>query len=433
MSTDQESPLEPGRSSARRPQPGPETPPQPTGPPEANTAPGSAGGVPAVPPPQAADPSGARRLPRVPPLPAAIAGLLVLTVVAGLIAFGSGAEQDGGGGERRTRAGGPAKDPGKPDPQAARTARRLATLPGLKYTGTFTTKGATVRADLLVTRAGSATGTLTVGGLRAELVSLDGTSYLRGSAEFWRSYGGVTTNPGDYANAWTRAPGQPLDFDIPTLLAPSAIAQRLQTARPHGDVESVAGEPARTVTTPRGDYLVSAADAGRLLRVQAPGGGAAYRFEVTEPVEPAAIFAALRTRVGALGRSRDPRVRFAPGTLRLVNCNNNVSSCSLQLATARQGTAPASSGQPRAMMLGSVSAGGRILGACVGSAAVPASGEVRLRCTVSSRGWRSWMSQAQRTPGRHRYTGHSRVVAVAVAKDEVAGLLAKVDREERGG
>jgi hypothetical protein len=320
----------------------------------------------------------------------------------------------------------------------AKAAGRLETLPALRYTGTFTSSGQRVQARLSVTRAGSAIGTITRGGLQAQLVSVDGTTYLKGGPAFWASASGPTSRPEDFAGRWSKAPVTVLGFDVKEFLSPTSIAGLVRGATAGDAAGDAGGRPAHRVETPLGVYWLSAAEPHELLRVE---GASDVRFDVTVLPDAAGVLTELRTRVAALGGARDPGVRFEHGELRFVNCNENVNGCtvSLPVSTRTPAVADGSAGSGsgggaslRAVLTATINADGRALGSCTSVRSLGPARRATLSCTVTSAGWKAWMRRARDVPGRHEYTAQARVVAEAVSPDQVATLLAAVDRERTG-
>ncbi|MBA9001377.1 hypothetical protein [Thermomonospora cellulosilytica] len=356
-----------------------------------------------------------------------IAGLAVTLLVGALVALGlvAGDGPDGATAGSRTSGG-----PSAPS-WSARAAARLAALPALRYTGTFTSNGRTVQAVLSVTRAGSAVGTLTMGGEQARLVTVDGATYLHGGPSFWAGATGPATRPEDFAGRWSKAPVTLLGFDPQDLLSPSAIARAVRGAPVTGSTGYVGDRLVHRVETRQGVYSVTLAEPHDLLQVE---GASNARFAVTAVADAAPVLAELRRRVAALGGARDPGVGFDHGELTFVNCNENVSGCTLQLPVSVR--APLVAGEPaeaaRAVLVATISADGRALGSCTGARSVEATGRAVLTCTVTSPGWRAWMRRARDTPGRHEYTAQARVIGEAVSPDRVRELLALVDRETPG-
>ncbi|WP_067489037.1 hypothetical protein [Actinomadura hibisca] len=321
-------------------------------------------------------------------------------------------------------------EPGKPAPSAwaQEAGRQLTAKPGMRYDGTLTLNGKPVNATLQVTRNGVASGTLTAGALKADLVTAGGVTYVRAGTAFWRDHAGETGRADDYTGRWTKAPASLFGVDVRDLLGPKAIAAALLKAPAKPPAENVAGTPAYRVKTPRADYLVTNAPPYRLLAVQTAGHGDP-RFGATEIADPGPLFAAVRPRVASLPGAVDPALRFAPGKLTFVNCNENTSGCTVSVPaslTEPKGSAPAGA---RAVLRATVTSGAQVLGQCRGSGAVPANGQLVLRCTVVGGAWKRWMKRALDSPGQHAYQASARVLGEAVSAADAARLLKDLDAE----
>ncbi|MBC6457730.1 hypothetical protein [Actinomadura sp. HBU206391] len=315
--------------------------------------------------------------------------------------------------------------------QAGKAAQNLAAVRALRYNGSFSSSGTTMQTQLSVTKAGSGSGSITVGGEKVDMIVVDGTTYLKAGKSFWRSHGGVTTNPEDYAGKWSRAASSTLDLDVKDMLVPSTIVQRLQAAAPSlvGDGADVNGTPALRVATADGEYYISKAQPHKLLRIKSTGTDT-YQFDVTEVAasETIALFRELQGKVRNLTGALDPGVRFLPsGSLKFSNCGSG--GCTLKYTVTSLSLSSSSS--VRAVLKATIRASGRDLGTCTDTRSVSASKKVNLSCTVTSGGWKSWVRWARSTPGSHRYEARARVVAQAVSAGDVNGLLAKLSQEQQ--
>ncbi|MFB4313668.1 hypothetical protein [Actinomadura sp. 21ATH] len=353
----------------------------------------------------------------------AVAGAVV-AVTAAVVAFGVIATRDDDAG----RSG--ATETPAPPAWSREAGRDLKSLPGVRYDGTVTMQGKPVRLRLKVTRSGLATGTLAApGGPEADLVAVEGSTYVKGGPAFWRAYTTEAARASSFANRWTKVPTSfPGVAAVRDVLGPEAIARTLAKASRKPATENAGGTPAYRVKTARADYFIAKAAPHRLLQVRTAGQGDPLLTAVPL-ADPALAIRQLRPRVAALGGAADPALRFEPGKPAFINCNDNTSGCTLNVKatlTVPAGTVPDGA---RASLLATITAEGRTLGSCTTSAAVPTDRKPTLRCTVESRGWRTWMRAAQDDPGEHRYEAHARVLGEAVAASDLARMLALVDRE----
>jgi hypothetical protein len=314
--------------------------------------------------------------------------------------------------------------------RAGKAAQNLGAIPALRYSGTFSSGGDQFQAQLTVTKAGSATGTITVGGSKATLVSVDGKTYLKAPKGFWRGQGGVTANPEDYANRWSKAPDSALNLDVKQVLAAGSIVQALQgisSYQPAGAPQDINGTPAVKVTGADAEYYLSTSEPPKLLRIVGTGSDT-YQFDVTEVSagEAATVFQQLRDQVKALSGARDPSIRFINNGLKNTGCG--VSSCTIKMSATSVsigGSAPV-----RAVMLAKITAGsrtGRTLGTCSDSASAGSGSgkKVNLSCTVRGGAWSSW---ARSVRGTASYYIQAHTVAEATGTDD---LLSAIDQEQQ--
>ncbi|RFS86101.1 hypothetical protein D0T12_05575 [Actinomadura spongiicola] len=356
---------------------------------------------------------------------AIVAGAAAVTVIVGAVVAValSGDEEPADRPVSPTRAA-------APPAWSAAAGRWLRSGTGMRYDGTMTVGGRPVQAHLRVTPAGSATGTLTAGVLRADVVAVDGVTYLKAGPVFWRDYIGETRHPDYYAGRWSKAPASLPGFDIPGVLGPKAITEALTRASAKAPTEDVNGVPAYRVETAGAGYLLSKAAPHRLLSVR-PAGRHAPRFAAAPVVAPGTLFAELRPRVAGLGGAADPGLRFQPGRLTFHNCDRNTNGCTVSVpATLSSPSGKVPSGA-RAALRASITSQGRPLGACRTSEPVTAGQSLTLRCTVTSGLWRRWVRRALDNPGSYPYEATAHVIGEAVGVKDVPKLLSLVDRERR--
>jgi len=353
-----------------------------------------------------------------------VAGGAAVVVVAGgavaALAFG------GDGEPARRKATPTASAP--PPAWTVAAGRGLTSGTGVRYDGTMTLKGRPVQAHLRVTPSGSTTGRLVAGTLTADVVAVDGVTYIRAGLAFWRDYAGEIAHPDYYAGRWSKAPASAPGFDVPGVLGPKAIAKALAKTSENPPTEVVNGVRAYRVKTAAAEYLVMAAAPYRLLSVRAAGQSAPL-LTAAPVAAPATLFTELRPRVAALGGAGDPNLHYRPGTLTFTNCEQNTNGCTVSLPATLTAPDTAVPDGARAALLASITSRGKSLGSCRTSGDVQADRSVVLRCTVTSRLWRNWMKKALDNPGSYPYEASARVVGEALDTADVPELLARVDRE----
>ncbi|MDL4821216.1 hypothetical protein [Actinomadura opuntiae] len=327
--------------------------------------------------------------------------------------------------------------PGKPRPKPSSTApaawalkagRQLTSGPGFHYRGTLTgANGAQIQADLQVTTAGSAVGTLTAGALKADVVAVDGETYIKAGLGFWREYAGERSHPENFAGRWSKAPAAVPGFDVPDVLGAQAIAESLTKAAANPPTQTVNGVRTYRIAAKGATYLVSAEAPYRLLGVQAAGTDGA-RFSVADLPDAGTLFTRLRPRVKALAGAADPNLHFDPGTLTFVDCDQNTAGCTVRVPATLSAPQAVPDGA-RAALRASIATRGTALGSCAASAPVPSDRSLVLSCTVTGRAWRTWVKSALDHPGSYPYSAQARVIGEALTRADVRALLAKVDRE----
>lgn len=350
------------------------------------------------------------------------AGVAVVVAAAATVAVVFISDDDGAGKAR------PKPSAAAPSAWALEAGRQLTSGPGFRYQGTLTAaNGRPVQADLQVTTAGTAIGTLAAGPLSAEVVAVGGGTYVKAGPQFWREYAGESAHPDNYAGRWSKAPASVPGFDVPDVLGAQAIAKLLTKAPAKPPTETVNGVRAYKIKTSGANYLVSAAAPYRLLAVQAAGADAA-RFSVADLPNPAALFARLRPRVKALAGAADPNLHFDPGKLTFVNCDQNTAGCTVRVPATLSSPDTVPDGA-RAALRASITTRGTALGSCSSSAPVPSDRSFALTCTVSGRAWRTWVKSALDHPGSYPYSAQARVIGEALTAADVRSLLAKLDKE----
>ncbi|MEV5569491.1 hypothetical protein AB0L06_05550 [Spirillospora sp. NPDC052269] len=359
------------------------------------------------------------------PSPLLIAGAAVVAIVLAAAAFMMTGDDSG-----KKRRGG--AKPRATAPWASAARQRLLATNGVRYDGTVRSDGRPVHLTLTVFAGGAASGTLTAGPEHADVVAAGGDTYLRAAASFWKNYGGEVEHAADYAGRWTKAPANLPGLDVKSVFAPDTIAKRLASAPDEPSTEKLGNIRAYRVKTPRADYLVQADAPNALLRVQAAVGDQPV-FTVGTVFAAKKAFAEVRARVAALAGAADPALRFRPGKLSFINCDQNTVGCTVSVPA----TLVRPSGSPpegsRGTLRVTILADHRNLGSCTGSGAVPSNGSLVLRCTVTSKGWRSWMQSALDDPGAHAYEAQARVLGEAVSSSRVPQLLAQLDRHRPTG
>lgn len=354
-------------------------------------------------------------------LSASVALILVLAVVLIVVAGNKG----GGGGTALT-----------PKQKSAQAATKLNSVPALRYTGTYDSSGTSVQADLSVTRAGTAAGTLTANGSSIDVMLLDGDLYVKAPASYWRDQSEVGADAvGDFADKWAKAPSSLRSFDIRRLLVPSALGQALQQAQPlvppsgAPAAEVVSGRRALVFEGSEGQYYVSDDKPFQLVKVKS-GGGQVFDFAVTELTADAVgtFYTELKDKVkNGLAGALDPASKITY-TAAASNSSCTSSGCTIKRKVANDGpTATAT----YVAKIWKDKAGAKELGQCSKTLSVRA-GSSTLECRVTSGGWKAWVRGLKPGSTNNRYYFNSWLRIESVSKSKADALLGKLDAEQQG-
>jgi hypothetical protein len=103
---------------------------------------------------------------------------------------------------------------GGDSPLEGKTGSEVATLAAdaleeagsVRMSGTMTTDGEEGEVDLQL-QGDDAAGTITLGGLEIELISVDGDVYMKADPEFWASFGMPEEAAAEFDGKWVAVPG----------------------------------------------------------------------------------------------------------------------------------------------------------------------------------------------------------------------------------
>lgn len=331
---------------------------------------------------------------------------------------------------------------GKPQPaksmsaqeKAAQAVTKLTAAPGFRYVGSLEAGGDTVKIDLKVTRMGSTSGSYTIGDESAQMMLVDGKTYIKADKDFWEKIlpSAEEAQLADYDDEWTRQPNSLSEIDIIGRFTPAAIGKALQAAQPliapgGGDVVgSVSGQQAISLEDQDlAQFHITDAAPHRLIKVKTSD----YEVGVTElsPADSTAVFDDLRKKVkDDLPGAQDPLVPFSYGKL-INNKSKCVSSgCTIEMKVTNKSTRTARVTW-NAQFNEKKNGGGKNLGTCSDTRTLKAGGAATFDCRVSGSAWRNW----SRT-GATRFWVETRATAEAVTQDDVKGILDALDREQQG-
>lgn len=167
------------------------------------------------------------------------------------------------------------------------TEKDMKALSSLRMQGELTSGGEELSFDMALSTAGDCTGTMGVAGGEAEILSVDGKSYMRPDAAFWESFAGGASEQIQQVvgDKWVVMPGDEGDFtqlcDLDELLSDMG-GDKDDKAEVEGTEELDGTETVKVTTeTDEGDPLtvwVTTDDPHHILKM-----------EVTEGEEPGTI------------------------------------------------------------------------------------------------------------------------------------------------
>ncbi|MET0237694.1 MAG: hypothetical protein ABW224_23855 [Kibdelosporangium sp.] len=299
------------------------------------------------------------------------------------------------------------------------------------YNGSLTAPaGDNVTLNVTVTKAGEASGELSVNGLPATVLVIDHTLYLKAGLDFWLKLSGVpdSTAP-TVADRWVKAPGVLLGVDIERIFDTEQLPAMF--GRPVGDPTepnalkrtTIDGVEVMEVPTDTGSLYLSFNAPHGLVRFDLNKSGRTdptkvrdLAFSVTDATgNMAGIYRDLAARTAELDGAYDPFTGVKQGTYRFENCN--VRSCAIVVELTNAGKVPV-----RVAIKATWNGGGNVIGSCesrVGPLQPNQAGTAT--CTLASPEWGQFYRRAQSVAGQHPYGAEWTAMALATPPNP-AGL-----------
>jgi hypothetical protein len=283
----------------------------------------------------------------------------------------------------------------------------------VRYNGSLTAPaGDNVTMNVTVTKAGEATGDLSVNGLPATVLVVDHTLYLKAGLDFWLKLAGVpdTTAP-TVAGQWVKAPGVLLGVDIERIFDTEQLPALF--GKPAGNIDepdvlkrtTIGGVEVMEVPTDAGLVYLTATAPHGLVRFDLSKTGKTdptkvrdLAFSVTDATsDMAAIYNDLAAKVGELEGAYDPFTNVKQGPYRFQNCG--VNSCAIVVELTNAGKIPV-----RVAIKATWNGNGSVIGSCqntVGPLQPNQAGSAT--CTLASQQWVQFYRRAQSVAGKHPY------------------------------
>jgi hypothetical protein len=205
----------------------------------------------------------------------------VVVLIAVLFAAGCGGGGGGGGGS--SSAAPSSGEAAKPANAVVADASKAASdASSFHMTGQIHSSGKLIGVDLSLVRGKGATGTLTVGGAKVDLVLIGNDGYMRASSDFWKQYAGQAGGSGFVqllADKWIKFPGKSAQLGSLTgPLSAKSLFKSLTTS--HGKLENQ-GE-----TTYNGQRVVAIHDTTKNATLYVAASGTPYPVRLVKTSEP---------------------------------------------------------------------------------------------------------------------------------------------------
>ncbi|OII61424.1 hypothetical protein BJP40_05465 [Streptomyces sp. CC53] len=348
----------------------------------------------------------------------------------------------------------------------------------------YSTKAAGATMKMRATRSGNATGTMTFGGIRTDVLTVGEKTYVR----WQKGLPGGKTQPGQedlLKNRWVTggfAPG--MGKTLTPEAVGSATAQQLKqssTRFPEKNSTVRIGErDAWKASTPTSDVYVTTSAPHRIMRIT-PRAGKGIPGVPSMPTDLPGLPTELPDLPSDLPTERAsrslPRTALSapPAVLGQMDLEEldqgdvdemfdemikntkqlakNSADLSYQLKAQGQaafaGCGPASCtvtmtvtsrfvgvnvkpvSNINAVMTVNMTAGGSPVGGCSTTGTLPVNGTGSLSCTNVSPAWSAWYSRASRTPGTHVYAAYAQLIGSAMGEEMVKWAVRQLEKDRK--
>lgn len=289
----------------------------------------------------------------------------------------------------------------------------LKSAGAVRYNGSLTAPaGDNVTLNVTVTKAGEATGELSVNGLPATVLVVDHTLYLKAGLDFWLKLSGVpdSTAP-TVADRWVKAPGVLLGVDIERIFdteqLPAMFGKPVPSANEPNALKrsTISGVEVMEVPTDQGVVYLTVNAPHGLVRFDLNKSGRTdptkvrdLAFSVSDATgDMAAIYTGLAAQVSELDGAYDPFTSVKQGPHRFQNCG--VNSCAIVVELTNAGKTPV-----RVAIKATWNGNGSVIGSCESSVGPLQPNQAgSATCTLASPEWSQFYRRAQSVAGRHPY------------------------------
>jgi hypothetical protein len=316
-----------------------------------------------------------------------------------------------------------------PTTMALQSGQAIAPAAGLTFTGTIAGES----ANLTVTRAGTVEGSYTQGGNSLTRITINGVTYLKASAAFWKDQVINPLSAPQAAGNWAKAPASAVSMNLDSL-TPTQISRTLEHMgnQPRVAYTTLSGTKVIKLTDHRTSYYITVSSPNRLLQVTGRSGTAPYSFSITPltAITIGPVFTILHSDVQGLQGAVDP-VAFVLPLQKIQfhsDCNsNNSSSCTVSEEVSVTDTAsPTVLVEMTADFSGTK--GGSPFTTCTDTVS-SADTDVTPSCGISGSAWTGWINS--HSSNFNTWVGAHFEATVNSASD-IATLQNDLDQQQKG-
>ena len=313
-----------------------------------------------------------------------------------------------------------------PEEKLTAAANNLSSAGAVELNGTFGS-ASTLRGEVNVTKGGRAMGPVTWNGSQVTLLSADGKLFVKADKSYWERE--ISDDDPFYlqnGQQWGRLDPDELDIDFKRDLTPSALANKVRSARTSSikPVETTwQGKKALKFTTFSSTIYISDEDDSELLRYEATT--PRVRVDVTpkDSSDTRSVISDMRTSIGELKDSFNASAQPRVAEWKRGGCNSS-SGCTVEakIRPPYDVETPVTIQVRFRITAGTLT--GRDLGECTTTVTITSSLPQWASCRVTSSAWTSW---AKSTGGT--FYKHADYKVIGATTEEVQALQSGLDSE----
>jgi hypothetical protein len=315
-----------------------------------------------------------------------------------------------------------------PTAMALQSGQAIAPAKGLTLNGTIAGQS----ADLTVTKAGTVEGSYTQNGNPLTRITINGVTYLKAPAAFWKAETINPTADSQAAGNWAKAPAAAVNMSFYSL-TPGQISRTLERVgnQPRFVDATLGGTKVIKLSDHGVTYYITANSPNRLIRIDGGSGTTNYSFDVT-PLNATTIgpvFTILHGDVQGLQGAVDPGAIVLPlEKIRFdSNCNAN-SSC-----TVSNKVSVTDLDSPKVLLKMTVDFSGTKNGSafatCTDTVSAAAGSDVTTTCGLGGSVWSGWVNSHS---GNFVTWAEGHFEATVNSAGDVATLQNELNHEQGG-